>query len=494
MTRSFRWPLLTAALAGGLVAGRYVGLPATHGQTAPTAHAIPRELTSYRDVVKQVLPAVVSIEAKSKPKKAEGPTARRNQPQLDEQQIPEEFRRFFQLPDSGDMIPRQRQAFGSGFIVDAKGLVMTNNHVVDGADEVEITLTDGRKFTSTDIKTDKATDLAIVRIKANEPLPFLKFGDSTQTEIGDRVLAVGAPFGLAGSVTHGIISAKGRDLGLNRYDDFLQTDAAINPGNSGGPLVNLAGEVVGINSVIKSRSGGFQGVGMAITSNTAHNVMQQLEKNGTVKRPYLGIEMAREVTPEVASRLGMKDNQGVVVARVVPNSPADKAGVKSDDVITELNGHAVHDNRSLLRTVGSLPVGATTEMEVLRDGHPTKLSLKLEEQPKDYGMIQRPNRSSRLDGEGVTVEKFGLELQDLPADRADNYGVKRGALVTGVEQGSASAEAGISSGMVITKVDRKEVDSADAAKQALEKADTGKGALLHLRSVDGTTAIVLLKK
>jgi serine protease Do len=390
--------------------------------------------------------------------------------------------------------PREQAiGFGSGFIVDPAGVVVTNNHVVDGADEVEVTLTDGRKFTSTDIKTDKDTDLAIVRIKASSPLPVLRFGDSSQMEIGDRVLAVGAPFGLAGTVTHGIISAKGRDLGLNRYEDFIQTDAAINPGNSGGPLINLAGEVVGVNSVIKSRSGGFQGVGLAVASNMARSVMQQLQTSGTVKRGYLGIEMAREVSPDVANRLGMKDGKGVVVVRVIPNSPAAKAGLKVDDVITAINGQPVGENRALTRTVGTLSIGRSVDVDVLRDGNPQKLTLTLEEQPKGYGVRTERPRSTRIESETVTVEKFGLELADMPADRAEAYGVNAGALVVGVEPNSAAAEAGVGRGLVMTKVDRKDVNSAEAAKKALEAGDATKGVMLHLRSATGETAIVLLK-
>jgi serine protease Do len=443
-----------------------------------------------------VLPAVVSIESKVKAKKGDG-TNRRRQVMPDLQGVPEQFRdqlrRFMEEQQGGDTPREQVLGFGSGFIVDPAGVIMTNNHVVDGADEVEVTLTDGRKFTSTEIKTDKDTDLAIVRVKANGTLPSLRFGDSSQMEIGDRVLAVGAPFGLAGTVTHGIISAKGRDLKLGRYDDFLQTDAAINPGNSGGPLVNIAGEVVGINSVIKSRSGGFQGVGLAVTSNTARNVMTQLQTSGTVKRGYLGIEMAREVSPDVAARLGMKDGQGVVVARIVPSSPAAKAGLKTDDVITSVAGHPTHDNRALLRTVGGLPIGKPAEVEVLRDGKSQKLTLTLEEQPKGYGERTVPTRGSRIESETITVEKFGLELADLPADRAEAFGVTGGAIVVRVEADSAAAESGIGRGLVITKVDKKDVTSAEAAKKAIEKGDATKGVLLHLRSADGVTSIVVLK-
>jgi serine protease Do len=280
---------------------------------------------------------------------------------------------------------------------------------------------------------------------------------------------------------------------MNAYDDYIQTDAAINPGNSGGPLVNLAGEVVGVNSAIKSRSGGFEGVGMAVTSNNARNVMQQLQNNGTVKRPYLGIEMSKAVSEEVAAQLGMKDGHGVVVARVVPKSPAAKAGIQADDVITAIDGQKIEDNHTLLRTVGNLPIGKAAEVQVLRDGHPQKLTLTLEEQPKGYGERTVPTRGPRAENGSVNVEKFGLELSDLPADRGDAFDVKAGAMVVGVEPDSAAAEAGIARGVVITKVDRKDVTSAEAAKKAIEKGDATKGVLLHLRSADGATAIVLLK-
>jgi serine protease Do len=487
---------MVLCLAGGVAAGRWVGQSEAQGQL-PAGAAAPRELTSYRDVVKQVLPAVVSIEAKAKIRKTDGAQARRARPRLDmPDNVPDEFRRFFedfQRRQDEMPIPEPAVGFGSGFLVDAKGVILTNHHVVNGADEVEVTLTDGRKFTSSDIKTDRNSDLAIVRIKADSPLPYLHFGDSSQMEIGDRVLAVGAPFGLTGSVTSGIISAKGRDLGLNRFDDFLQTDAAINPGNSGGPLVNMAGQVIGINSAIKSRTGGFQGVGLAIASNMARTVMQQLQKDGVVKRGYLGIEMAQDVSAEVAGRLGMKPGQGVVVARVVENSPAAKAGLKADDVITALNGEALHDNRSLIRTVGNLPIGQAVSVEVLRDGKPQKLSLTLEPTPEGYGVRKLPQRGARVEGETVTVEKFGLTLADLSADRADAYGVKGGALVTRVDPDGPAAEAGVARGLVIAKVDKKDVSSAEVAKAALEKADANKGALVHLRSLDGATAIVVIK-
>jgi len=453
-------------------------------------------LTSYRDVVKQVLPAVVSIEAKAKPRAAQPSSQRRGSRQLPPG-IPDDMRRFFDERNFDNVPPDGNLGLGSGFIIDRSGVILTNNHVVDGADSAEITLTDGRKFTSREIKTDPNTDLAIVRITSESPLPALRFGDSSQMEIGDRVLAVGAPFGLTGSVTHGIISAKGRDLGLNRYDDFLQTDAPINPGNSGGPLVNLAGEVIGVNSAIKSRSGGFQGVGLAIASNMARDIVQQLQKDGSVKRGYLGISMAQEVSPEVAERLGMKAGQGVVVADVTDKAPAAKAGLQPDDVITSVNGQSVSDNHGLIRVVGSLPIGKAVEVSILRDGKPQKLTLTLEPAPKNYGdSQQRPSAIQFGRGlETVRVPKFGLELADLTAERAKEFGLNGdAALIARVEQGGPAAEAGIVRGLAITKVERKDVHSAEEAKDALERADPQKGALVHVRALNtGAAAILLLK-
>ena len=301
MTRSARWLLACVCLTLAVAVGSFVAGPLLRGQnTAKPAAVAIKELYSYRDIVKKMLPAVVSIESKVKP--ANPVRMQRRRPDLD--QIPEEFRQFFGGAEQFEMPQRPQVGFGSGFLVDSKGVVLTNYHVVAGADQVEITLADGRKFTSKDIKADQKSDLAIVRIESKTALPHLELGDSDQMEIGDRVLAVGAPFGLTGSVTHGIISAKGRNgLSMNMYEDFLQTDAPINPGNSGGPLVNLEGKVVGINSAIKTQSGGFQGVGLAIASNLAKNVKDQLLKDGVVRRGYLGVQIKDLIDKELAHGL-----------------------------------------------------------------------------------------------------------------------------------------------------------------------------------------------
>src|SRR5216683_7367653 len=311
-----RWSIALVCLLIGGLAGRFIAGPVLHGQNGDGATA-PKELNSYRDIVKKALPAVVSIESRVKPKgkpKAEKNPERRRVPSDD--QIPEEFRRFFEeFQQQPFEMPEQQVptvGFGSGFIVDPKGVILTNYHVVAGADSVEVTLQDGRTtFTSKDIHGDRKTDLAIVRFDPKgHKLPSLELGDSATMEIGDRVLAAGAPFGLTGTVTAGIISAKGRNgLNVNMYEDFLQTDAAINPGNSGGPLINLEGKVIGINSAIRSRTGGFQGVGLAIPSNMAKNIMGQLLSGGSVHRGYLGVAI-KNLDPEVAPRLGVERTEG----------------------------------------------------------------------------------------------------------------------------------------------------------------------------------------
>jgi serine protease Do len=465
---------------------------------APVATGVPRELASYRDIVKQVLPAVVSVEARAKAvaeKPAKGP--RRRMP-LDNSQIPEEFRRFFE--DFGqvpfDMEPQPHAGLGSGFIVDPTGIIVTNNHVVDGADQVVITLQDGRKLTSRDVKTDPKTDVAIVRVQSKERLPYLELGDSSAMEIGDRVLALGAPFGLTGTVTSGIISSKGRNLRMNMYEDFLQTDAAINPGNSGGPLVNLEGKVIGINSVIKSRSGGFQGVGLAISSNLVRNVMEQLIKHGVVRRGYLGVQIKDITDRDLAARLGVEKSGGVLVTQVYDNSPARKAGLKDGDVVTTLGGKQLRDGHDLQMTVAGLPLGKPVELNIIREGKPQKLEVTIEEQPQSFGLAEgRLQRVPRHTEEGVSISKIGVEVTDVTAEVAEKMGLKEneGALILTVTPGSLADGAGLDSGMVITRVDKQPVKSAESLRDAVARASLATGVLLQVKSQQGGTNYVLLR-
>jgi serine protease Do len=467
-----RWSFAFICLSLGIGSGWYVAGPVLHGQApAPTptkGEGVPREPTSFRHVVKKVLPAVVSIEAQS---------VRR--PQRFEQDEPNQL------------------GLGSGFIVDPKGIVVTNYHVVDGADRVEVTLPDGRKFVSKDIKTDPKSDLAVVRLETKEALPFLRLGDSDAMEIGDRVLAVGAPFGLTGSVTAGIVSAKSRTLRINMYEDFIQTDAAINPGNSGGPLVNLDGEVIGVNSAIKSKSGGFQGVGLAIASNMVKNVMEQLLTNGAVHRGYLGVQIKEVDSPEVAARLGLDRPHGVLVTHIYAESPAAKGGLRAGDVIVSVNGKALADSVHLQRVVAGLPLGKPVDVAVVRDGKPTTLRVTVEEQPDDFGSSRAP---APLEMEAprntIKLDKVGVEAADLTPEYADFLGYResaRGALIVRVQRGSVAAQAGLRPGMLITRVEKQAVATAAALSEALNGASLDKGVLLQVRSPQGGTNFVLLK-
>ena len=475
---------LALAGAGGFCASRAL------------VHAAPRETTlkelpSYREVVKRVLPAVVSIEAKPKARPAGGkqPTTTLppfgNMPGLPEE-LRKELERFrIQPPDAMPM-----RAFGSGFIVDPAGVILTNDHVVRGADEVEVHLQDGRKFVARDIKKDPKTDLAVLRVETKESLPFLKLGDSDAVEIGDRVLAVGAPLGLTGTVTSGIISAKGRDIHLNMYEDFLQTDAAINPGNSGGPLVSLDGEVIGINSVIKSGTGGFQGIGLAISSNLAKNVMEQLQRNGAVHRGYLGVQV-QALDPEVAAKLGLAGKSGVVIAKVTTGAPAAKAGMHDGDVLTEIAGQPVKDPRGLQRIVASLPTGKEIELAVFRDGARKVLKLTIEEQPESFGTA-----SDTSDSGLTNLGKIGVKVTDLTAEKAKQFGYPEkteGVLIAEVDPDSVAGGAGLRSGMLILAVDQQRVKSAQEVQKALEQGSLEKGILFQVRSPQGGTTYILLK-
>jgi serine protease Do len=487
-----RCSLIVCCLVLGGSAGAFLAGPLLKGQ-APAVPALPKELTSYRDVVKKVLPAVVSIESKAKVVPAR---RGRRQPPM-EQEIPEEFRRFFDFGD-GDNAPEPQGGFGSGFLVDAKGVILTNFHVVDGAEQVTVHLSDGRKFTSKDVKTDPKTDLAIVRIEAPAALPFLELGDSDAMEIGDRVLAVGAPFGLTGTVTHGIISGKDRSLQLNMYEDFLQTDAAINPGNSGGPLVSLDGKVIGINAAIKSRSGGWQGVGLAVSSNIAKNITPQLLKDGVVRRGYLGVQIQDVSEPELAARLGLKEGEhGVLVTRVFEDTPGAKAGLKEGDVITTLNGKPVRNGHDLQTLIARQAVGKAVKLELLRDGQTKTLQVTIEEQPRQYGTprVPAPRRLER-EPDGVGINKIGVEVVDLSEEMADRLGYKggtRGAAIAKVDADGLAAEAGLVRGMLVTKVDKKPVKSAKELREAIDAASLENGVLLQVETPRGGTNFVLLK-
>src|SRR6059036_922581 len=372
-------------IVGSMAGGAFVGASMVHASRAPEAAfaaAAPpvRETVSmpatFSPVVKAVLPAVVNISSTKVIRTSAG---------LDQNPFGELFPGF-RMPDR----PQREQGEGSGVIVSADGYIVTNNHVVDGANELTITMADKREMKARVIGTDAKTDIALIKVDARD-LPHVVLGDSSKVEVGDIALAMGNPFGLGQTVTMGIISATGRGgLGIEDYEDFIQTDASINPGNSGGALVNTRGELIGINTAILSRSGGNQGVGFAVPVDLVRHVMTQLKENGTVTRARLGVYF-QELTPKLASALGVKASNGAVVTEIVPDGPASKSGLQKDDVIVALNGKTV-DGRSLRNAVGSMSPGSTIDLKVLRGSTERNYSIILDRMPDDTQRADSPRR------------------------------------------------------------------------------------------------------
>jgi serine protease Do len=506
--------VLTCATLGS--AGYFLNSASPHLTAAPSvnspkgqenlSHAMSLS-DSFRASANRVLPAVVSIQNVQKPKLVQRDTPRRGQRQLPPgfgrgiEELDPLLKRFFEdLPDGAfEQGPQQmpgRQSSGSGVIIDPAGVILTNNHVVAGGGTIRVKLHDGREFEATDVKTDPSTDLAVIKIKASAPLPAATLGDSDQMQIGDWVLALGQPFGLQDTVTAGIISAKGRDIGITRHNEFLQTDAAINPGNSGGPLVNLQGEVVGINTAISSSSGGFQGIGFAVPVNVAKWVSSQLLKDGSVHRAYLGVGI-QMIDQTLAEQLGLSTSQGALITDVQPNSPAAAAGVQAQDVIVEFAGQPVHSPRQLQAVVGRAELGSTQPMVVIRDGKKVTLQVKVREQPKGYGELARSDdeEGEARVGESSSFDDLGLDVAPLTVDLAKQLNVKadHGVVVTNVEQGTPGSEAGLRQGDVITQVARTPVKSVDDFRAAVKKADLGKGLMLLVKSEEGSRFVVLKK-
>jgi len=418
---------------------------------------------SYAPIVKKTSPSVVYVFSSKKVRNVITQNPLFNDPM---------FRRFFGVPDdpNGNQGPSEppshsiQQSLGSGVIVTSDGYILTNNHVVDGADEVKVAFGEPRKeFKAEVVGRDAKVDIAVLKIDAKD-LPAATLGDSDQLEVGDTVLAIGDPFGIGLTVTHGIVSAVGRgDLGIEHYEDFIQTDAPINPGNSGGALLDSSGRVVGINTAILSRSGGFNGVGFAIPINLARSVAEQLVKTGHVERGFMGVN-TQEVTSDLASEFGV--NHGALITDVTPDSPADKAGFKSGDVIVKVNDVSVEDPRRLALTVSRLAPGTEVKVEYIRDGKTKTVKLTLASLPSQ-SLAGGDNAAAKDDGvlNGVTVSDINYQAREqfhIPDD-------VKGALVTDVDPNSASALAGLQEGDVILSLDRQTVKNADEAVKLSEK-------------------------
>ncbi|MEC9373817.1 MAG: DegQ family serine endoprotease [Planctomycetota bacterium] len=446
--------------------------------------------SAFRNAAQVISPSVVNIAAIDTPDDVPARNEQRVQP--DDPRMQEFFRRFFgeQMPDfnTPQPMPRERRGQGSGVIVSTDGYIITNNHVVDGFDEIIVRLQDGREYTASVEGLDPDTDLAVIRIEADS-LTAASIGATDNLLPGDWVVAVGNPFGLDHTVTAGVVSAKGRaGFGLTTFEDFIQTDAAINPGNSGGPLINLRGEVVGINSAIRTQTGGSIGIGFAIPAETVRHVYDSIRTYGEVERGWLGVSL-QEMTNDLARTFGLETAEGALVAGVLDGTPAAEAGVQSGDIITRIDRARVDTRNDLMNTIGARRPGETINLTILRDGDEKNVTVTLGKRPAT-GDIQ--SGAPAADNEPAPTP-FGLTLQPLDETLADrlNLDFTGGAVIMNVEPGSAAERAGLRRGEVIVSVGGSNIATPADFRRALEDQDLTKGVRLKVRTAAGTRFVVL---
>ena len=444
----------------------------------------------FADLAERLMPAVVNISTSQtvQQRRSRGPGA----PPFNDF-----FEEFFNQRRGGPSQPESRKvsSLGSGFVVDPKGIIITNNHVIEEADEITINFADGSKLPAELIGRDPKTDLAVLKVETKKRLPFVPLGDSEKARVGDWVIAIGNPFGLGGSLSAGIISAINRDINAGPYDSFIQTDAAINRGNSGGPLFNMKGEVIGVNSAIISPSGGSVGIGFSIPSNLATSVIAQLRQYGETRRGWLGVRI-QAVTDELAESLSLGEARGALVSEVSPDGPADKGGVKVGDVIVTFDGKEVPTMRDLPRIVAETKIDKPVSVEVVRRGKSKKLSVvtgRLDE--PDLAKATQNNDAPKKNGNGEYMHS-GLTLQNINSQSRRDFELgdkASGALVVDVDRSSAAFEAGIRAGDVIAEIDQQAVGSAKTAVEALQRAkQNGRKSVLIFVQSRGTVRFIAL--
>ena len=462
--------------------------------TSPTGAALKQEARTERadavpssghlaGIASEDTPSVVNIST-TKIRKQRRPFSRRRQPSPFDEFFGQDdiWERFFgEVPEQ----EQKQQSLGSGFIVDKAGYILTNNHVVAKADDIKVTLSDGRSYEAEVKGTDPKTDIALIKIDAENHLPVASLGDSDALQVGEWVMAIGNPFGLNHTVTVGVVSGKGRVLGTGPYDNFIQTDASINPGNSGGPLINMDGDVVGINTLIFASG---QGLGFSIPINLAKGIMDQLRETGTVTRGWLGVQI-QTVTPELAKSLNLPEAKGALIAGVFKGDPADKAGIKVGDVVVEFDGNPIETDRELVAIVGNTLVGKEVKVKALRNGKEVKLTVDIAKRMDD--------EEASAEGGGDTEEmkpfNLGIKVQDLTEELAERFGMEGpgGILVTEVEPGGSADDAGLARGDIIVEVNREKVTDIKEFRQSLGKAGKDKPLLMLVRRGKGSLFIVV---
>ena len=456
--------------------------------TVPLASAdedsdfLSRSSKAFTSVVKKVMPAVVHIRVEKTVKNTGGFGG-------DDDFYNNPFFQQFFGPQFRQQ-PRQfkQQGQGSGFIISKDGEILTNNHVVEGADSITVILSDKQQVKAKLIGADPETDIALLKIDDGDNLPVVPLGDSDALEVGEWVIAIGNPFGLSQTVTVGVVSAKGRNqVGINDYENFIQTDAAINPGNSGGPLLNIHGEVIGINSALYTKTGGYMGIGFAIPINMVKTVEAQLNAKGKVTRGWVGVAI-QNVDENLAKSFNLKKAEGILISEVQHGSPAEKAGLKQGDVILRLNNTPLDDANDLRNQISLLPPGSKAGLQIIRDGKTQDIEITIGEQPANFSKLAKGGSADT-----TGLNQFGLSMQNLSPELAEQFGYKQdqGVIIKGVEPGSTAALAGLKPGLLIEEVNRQRVHTLQELDTVLRNSKTSKRVLLRVQNGEFSQYVVL---